>query len=67
MELVPGAELIPQCSTLRNRMTAHILVHLAFKNKVYMYILFKASGVYGTLYFRFPLETLATCSSDGYV
>jgi len=35
----------------------YILVHLAFKNKVYMYILFKASRVYSTLYFRFLLET----------
>ena len=23
MELIPGAELVPECSTLRNRMTAH--------------------------------------------
>ncbi len=26
MEPIPGAELVPQCSTLRNRMTAHFIL-----------------------------------------
>jgi hypothetical protein len=48
------------CFLVYEPLLAYILLHFAFKNKVYMYILFKASRVYGTLYFRFLLETLST-------
>ncbi len=54
----------PNGSAAYEPLFAYILVHLVFKNKVYMYILFNASRVYGTLYFRFPLETLSPSKPD---